>query len=47
MSLGVAVHAAASHETLDDLIARADTAMYEVKRDGKGDWRLAPPPKGT
>jgi diguanylate cyclase (GGDEF)-like protein len=45
MSLGVAVHAGASSETLDELIARADKAMYEVKRDGKGDWRLAPPPE--
>ena len=46
MSLGVAVHAGASVETLEALIARADKAMYEVKRDGKGDWRLAPPPGG-
>jgi diguanylate cyclase (GGDEF)-like protein/PAS domain S-box-containing protein len=44
MSLGVAVHAGGSSETLEELIARADHAMYEVKRDGKGDWRLAPPP---
>ncbi|MGE5516560.1 MAG: diguanylate cyclase domain-containing protein [Bacteroidota bacterium] len=44
MSLGVAVHAGASQESLDELVARADKAMYEVKRDGKGDWRLAPPP---
>ena len=42
MSLGVAVHAGASSESLDDLVARADKAMYEVKRDGKGAWRLAP-----
>ena len=49
MSLGIAVHNGGDEgngggETLDDLIARADRAMYEVKRDGKGDWRLAPPP---
>ncbi|OJX70263.1 sensor domain-containing diguanylate cyclase [Magnetospirillum sp. 64-120] len=44
MSLGVAVHAGASGESLEDLIARADKAMYEVKRDGKGHWRLAPAP---
>jgi diguanylate cyclase (GGDEF)-like protein/PAS domain S-box-containing protein len=43
MSLGVAVHGGVSRESLDDLIARADKAMYEVKRDGKGAWRLAPP----
>ncbi|MCA1909045.1 MAG: diguanylate cyclase [Magnetospirillum sp.] len=44
MSLGVAVHAGASGESLEELIARADKAMYEVKRDGKGHWRLAPAP---
>lgn len=43
MSLGLAVHASHERETLDDLIARADKAMYQVKRDGKGDWRLASP----
>ncbi len=43
MSLGVAVHNGASGETLEELIARADKAMYEVKRDGKGSYRLAPP----
>ncbi|NFV78498.1 sensor domain-containing diguanylate cyclase [Magnetospirillum aberrantis] len=43
MSLGVAVHAGSSAESLDALIARADKAMYEVKKDGKGAWRLAPP----
>lgn len=44
MSLGVAVHDGPSAESLDDLVARADKAMYEVKRDGKGAWRLAPVP---
>jgi len=44
MSLGVAVHAGESGESLEELIARADKAMYEVKRDGKGHWRLAPAP---
>ena len=47
MSLGVAVHAGPSAESLDELIARADKAMYEVKRDGKGAWRLAPSPDHT
>ncbi|MBI5165377.1 MAG: diguanylate cyclase [Magnetospirillum sp.] len=46
MSLGVAVHAGSSGELLDDLIARADRAMYDVKRDGKGDFRLAAPVAG-
>jgi diguanylate cyclase (GGDEF)-like protein len=45
MSLGLAVHGGPSHESLDELVARADKAMYEVKRDGKGAWRMAPPPE--
>ncbi|MBI2235726.1 MAG: diguanylate cyclase [Magnetospirillum sp.] len=47
MSLGVAVHNGNTGETLEDVIARADKAMYEVKRDGKGSYRLAPPPGGA
>lgn len=43
MSLGVAVHDPARPEALDELVARADKAMYRAKRDGKGDWALAPP----
>lgn len=42
LSLGAAVHDSDRPETMDELIARADKAMYEVKRDGKGSWRLAP-----
>ena len=41
-SLGVAVHEGGSKETIEELIVRADKAMYEVKRSGKGAWRLAP-----
>ncbi|SEH27739.1 sensor domain-containing diguanylate cyclase [Magnetospirillum fulvum] len=41
-SLGVAVHSGGEAETIEALIARADKAMYEVKRGGKGAWRLAP-----
>lgn len=42
-SLGVAVHLGGSSETIEELIARADKAMYEVKRSGKGAYRMAPP----
>lgn len=42
-SLGLAVHVGGARESIEDLIARADKAMYEVKRSGKGALRLAPP----
>ncbi len=42
MSLGVAVHEPERPETMDELVIRADKAMYQVKRDGKGSWALAP-----
>jgi len=43
LSLGAAVYNPGSEESLEELVVRADTAMYEVKRDGKGSWRIAPP----
>jgi len=46
LSLGVAVHSAEQNESLNDLLARADEAMYAVKRDGKSDFRLAAPVHG-
>jgi diguanylate cyclase (GGDEF)-like protein/PAS domain S-box-containing protein len=43
MSLGIAVYDPARPETLNDILARADVAMYAVKGDGKSDYRIAPP----
>lgn len=44
ISLGVAFFDPATGETLDELLARADVAMYSVKRGGKGGYQMAPPP---
>ncbi|CAA6604048.1 FOG: GGDEF domain [Rhodospirillaceae bacterium LM-1] len=41
VSLGIAVHDPRRSETLEGMIARADEAMYEVKRTGKGSYRIA------
>ncbi len=41
MSIGIATRAAGSHEPVDSLLRRADQAMYEVKRTGRGHWRVA------
>jgi diguanylate cyclase (GGDEF)-like protein len=42
MSIGIAVWEP-GHETLELLLARADAAMYEAKRGGKGNYAIAPP----
>ncbi len=47
VSIGVAMYDPANGESLESLVARADTAMYEVKNDGKGGYRVAPPPGDT
>lgn len=47
LSMGVAVHRPGRPETLDDLLQRADEAMYGVKHDGKCDFRLARPPSSA
>lgn len=41
LSIGIATRAAGSRETTHDLMKRADLAMYEVKRGGRGHWRVA------
>lgn len=42
LSIGIAVHDPAGTETLDAMIARADQAMYAVKRGGKRGVAVAP-----
>ncbi len=41
LSIGIATRATGSQETAMDLVRRADLAMYEVKRGGRGHWRVA------
>jgi diguanylate cyclase (GGDEF)-like protein len=41
MSIGIATRAAGSQEPVDSLMRRADQAMYEVKRSGRGHWQVA------
>lgn len=44
ISVGVAFYDPKCDETLDDLLLRADAAMYSVKRANKGGFEMAPPP---
>jgi diguanylate cyclase (GGDEF)-like protein len=41
VSIGIAKRRAGSEETIDELTRRADLAMYEVKRGGRGHWRVS------
>jgi diguanylate cyclase (GGDEF)-like protein/PAS domain S-box-containing protein len=43
LSIGIAVTTNASHEDIETLLHRADAALYEAKRRGKGCWVLANP----
>ncbi|MCC7017115.1 MAG: diguanylate cyclase [Rhodospirillales bacterium] len=45
ISLGVALYDPATGESLEHLLARADEAMYAIKRAGKGGYRVASPPQ--
>ena len=40
LSIGIAIYRPGSGETIQDLTARADKTMYEVKRAGKGTCRI-------
>lgn len=44
ISVGVAFFDPQTGETLDDLLARSDAAMYSVKKRSKGGFEMAPPP---
>jgi len=41
VSIGIAARLAGSGEPIDSLLRRADRAMYEVKRTGRGHWRVS------
>lgn len=41
LSIGIATREASNGEPIDSLLRRADLAMYEVKRSGRGHWRVA------
>ncbi len=42
LSIGIATRRAGGAEDIDSIMRRADLAMFEVKRDGRGHWRVAP-----
>ncbi len=41
LSIGIATRNAGSREPVEELMRRADSAMYEVKRGGRGHWRVS------
>ena len=43
LSLGIAVHAPSSGENPENLMRRADDAMYDVKHNGKAGYAISAP----
>ena len=41
LSVGIATRAVRADEDIDGLIRRADEAMYDAKRNGRGHWRVS------
>ena len=41
LSMGLVTRQPACDESMDSLMRRADAAMYEVKRNGRGHWRVS------
>jgi diguanylate cyclase (GGDEF)-like protein len=41
VSIGIATRSHGSREPIDSVMRRADMAMYEVKHQGRGHWRVA------
>ena len=41
LSMGIATRAVRADEDIDGLIRRADEAMYDAKRNGRGHWRVS------
>jgi diguanylate cyclase (GGDEF)-like protein/PAS domain S-box-containing protein len=44
LSIGIATRAPGGGESIDSLMRRADQAMYDVKRSGRGHWRVSQAP---
>ena len=41
LSVGIATRRAGSRETIEDMMRRADMAMYDVKRSGRRHWQVS------